>query len=168
MSSSNDGFIFIRKLIDYELLNIVKYNPLKKTLLDIAFDKQIIIATFLNNKESIDKRIKIRTYSLNGIRLTDLQQNIPLPIIVNQQTDEIIVYINCSIYKIKITFNQYNDLVLNLNENKNDENNSDNPAKKFIEEINKNFPTSLCYDHALKIIFCLFQNGQLYRINIKA
>ena len=168
MSSSNDGFILIRKLFDYELLNIVKYNPLKKSLLDLSFDKQIIIATFLNHQENKNERVKICTYSLNGIKLTDIKQNIILPIIVNQQTDEIVVFINCSIYNLKITFNQYTDLVLNLNENKNyDENYLDNPTKSFIDEINQNFPISMCYDNVNKIIFCLFQNGQLYKINIK-
>ena len=167
MSSSNEGYIFIRKLFDYELLNIIEYNPLKKALLDISFDKQIIISTFYNIHENKEKKIKINTYSLNGIKLSDTEQNISLPIILNEQTDEIIVFINCSIYKIKITFKEYTDLFLKLNEKLNDDNNADNPAKRFINEINQNIPISLCYDSIPQNIYCLLQNGQLYRINIK-
>ena len=167
ISSSNDGYIFIRKLFNYELLNIIKYNPFKRSLLDICFDKQIIIATFFNHKENKEKKVKICSFSLNGIKLSDTEQNISLPIIVNQPTDEIIVFINCSIYKLKITFNEYTDLLLKVNEKSSyDDNSVDNPAKNFINEINQNVPISLCYDYNSNI-FCLLQNGQLYKINIK-
>ena len=167
VSSSNDGFILIRKLFNYELLNIIKYNPIKRSLLDICFDKQIIIATFFNNKEKSEKKIKISSFSLNGIKLSDIEQNISLPIIVNQPTDEIIVFINCSIYKLKITFNEYTDLLAKLNEKYSyEENSADNPTINFMNEINQKVPISLCYDYSSNI-FCLLQNGQLYRINIK-
>ena len=168
ISSSNDGFIFLRKLFDYELLNIIKYNPLKRLLLDVFFDKQIIIATFYNINEQKEKKIKIATFSVNGIKLSDLEQNISLPLILNQNADEIIAFINCSIYKIKITFNEYTDLLVKFNEKTNfDENNADSPIKSFINEINQNVPISLYYDITSRVIFCLLQNGQLYRINLK-
>ena len=167
MSSSNDGVIFIRKLFDYELLNVIKYNPLKRTLLDISFDKQIIIATFYSIYENKEKKIKINTFSLNGINLTDIEQNISLPIILNEQTDEIMIFLNCSIYKLKITFKEYTDLFLKLNEKINNENNSDNIATNFINEIYQNEPISICYDNIHQNIYCLIQNGQLFRINIK-
>ena len=167
MSSSNDGFIFIRKLYDYELLNIIKYNPLKRSLIDICFDKQIIVATFFNNNEKKEKKVKIAAYTLNGIKLSDIEQNISMPIILNQQTDEIIAFINGSLYKLKITFNEYTDLLLKLNENTNLEENKDNPAINFVNEINKSVPISLCYDYSLNNLYCLLQSGLLFRINIK-
>ena len=166
ISGSNDGVIFIRKIFDYELLNIIKYNPLKKSLLDLCFDKQIIIGTYFNILKNKEKKIKINTYSLNGIKLSEVEQNISLPLVLNQQTDEIIVYIDCTLFKLKITFVEWTDLLIKLEENKNsDENNSE--TKNFINDINQNIPVSLFYDNILKIMFCLFQNGQLYRINIK-
>ena len=167
LSSSKDGFILIRKLFDYELLNIIKYNPLKRALLDFFFDKQIIITTSFNINEEKDKKIRISVFSVNGIKLCDLEQNISLPIILNEKTDEIIAFINCSLYKIKITFNEYTDLLVKLNEKKSDDNNNaENPTKSFINEINQNVPISLCYNNTFKVIYCLFQ-GQLYRINVK-
>ena len=165
ISASNDGFIFIRKIFDYELLNVIKYNPLKKSLFDLCFDKQFIIATYYNNKKN-QKRIKINTYSLNGIKLSDEEQNISLPFILNQKTDEIVVFISGSIYKMKITFKEWEDLLINFNKNL-DWNGAETDTKKFVHEIKQNTPVSLCYDENLKNIFCLFKNGQLYRINMK-
>ena len=165
ISTSNDGFIFIRKIFDYELLNVIKYNPFKKSLFDLCFDKQFIIATYYNNNNN-QKRIKINTYSLNGIKLSDEEQNISLPFILNQKTDEIVVFINGSIYKMKITFKEWEDLLIKFEKNI-DGNGSETDTKKFIHEIKQNIPVSLCYDDNLKNIFCLFKNGQLYRINMK-
>ena len=169
ISASNDGYILIRKTYDYELLNVIKYNSLKRTILDFCFDKQIIIVTYFNNRKNKDKKIKINTYSINGIKLSDLEQNISMPIILLPQTDEIIVFIDCYLYKLKITFKEFTDLLGKLTENKNyDENDDENPTKKFINEINQIIPISLHYDYILKIFICLLQNGQLYRINIKS
>ena len=165
ISTSNDGFIFIRKIFDYELLNVIKYNPFKKSLFDLCFDKQFIIATYYNNNNN-QKRIKINTYSLNGIKLSDEEQNISLPFILNQKTDEIVVFINGSIYKMKITFKEWEDLLIKFEKNI-DGNGAETDTKKFIHEIKQNIPVSLCYDDNLKNIFCLFKNGQLYRINMK-
>ena len=165
ISTSNDGFIFIRKIFDYELLNVIKYNPFKKSLFDLCFDKQFIIATYYNKKNN-QKRIKINTYSLNGIKLSDEEQNISLPFILNQKTDEIVVFINGSIYKMKITFKEWEDLLIKFEKNI-DGNGAETDTKKFIHEIKQNIPVSLCYDDNLKNIFCLFKNGQLYRINMK-
>ena len=92
-----------------------------------------------------------------------------MPIILLPQTDEIIVFIDCYLYKLKITFKEFTDLLGKLTENKNyDENDDENPTKKFINEINQIIPISLHYDYILKIFICLLQNGQLYRINIKS
>ena len=165
ISASNDGFIFIRKLFDYELLNVIKYNPFKKSLFDLCFDKQFIIATYYNNKNN-QKRIKINTYSLNGIKLSDEEQNISLPFILNQITDEIVVFISGSIYKMKITFKEWEDLLIKFEKNL-DGNGAETDTKKFVHEIKQNTPLSLSYDDNLKNIFCLFKNGQLYRINMK-
>ena len=165
ISTSNDGFIFIRKIFDYELLNVITYNPFKKSLFDLCFDKQFIIATYYNNNNN-QKRIKINTYSLNGIKLSDEEQNISLPFILNQKTDEIVVFINGSIYKMKITFKEWEDLLIKFEKNI-DGNGAETETKKFIHEIKQNIPVSLCYDDNLKNIFCLFKNGQLYRINMK-
>ena len=168
ISSSNDGYILIRKMYDFELLNIIQYNYLKRSLLDVFFDKQIIITTYYNIVKDKDKKLKINTYSVNGIKLSGIEQNISLPVILNPQTDEILVFIDCSIYILKIIFKDFKDILAQLNEKKkSDENNKDNPTLKFINEINQNVPVSFCYDFVYNFLLCLLPNGQLYRINVK-
>ena len=168
ISSSNDGFIFIRKMYDYELLNIIKYNYLKRSLLDVFFDKHIIITTFYNIAKDKNKKVKINTYSVNGIKLSGMEQNISLPGILKSKTDEILLFIDSTIYKFKITFKDFNDIFAQLNEKKINENNGDNPTVRFINEINQNVPVSFHYDFTFNFLLCLLPNGKLYRIYLKS
>ena len=67
---------------------------------------------------------------------------------------------------MKITFKEWEDLLIKFEKNL-DGNGAETDTKKFVHEIKQNIPVSLSYDDNLKNIFCLFKNGQLYRINMK-
>ena len=56
-ASDKDGIIFIRKIYDYELLNVIKYNNLNKEIMDINFDKEYLIITY-NYKRKLNKKIQ--------------------------------------------------------------------------------------------------------------
>ena len=155
ISSSNDGIILIRKLYDFELLNVIKYNCINKCLLHLCFDNQIIIATFYNKKEKDDirKKIKINTYSVNGIKLGSVKKNITMPLIIQDTSDKLLIFINKVLYEVYVTFKEWENII-DLNKEK---------YKKFdnLELI------SYGYDTKLKILFCLFENRKMVKISLQ-
>ena len=154
ISASNDGYIFIRKLFDFELLNVIKYNNAKMSLLDLCLDNQIILATYYNKKEvNIDKKIKVNTYSVNGIKLGKVNRNITIPFIFKDSNDKLFIFINKSLYEAYITFKEW-ELVIDLN--------------KLVDKKDKESNIiSFEYDNDMKLMFCLFDNGKLLKINLQ-
>ena len=187
-ASDKDGIIFIRKIYDYELLNVIKYNNLNKEIMDINFDKEYLVITY-NYKRKLNNRIqKIITYSVNGIKLSknkiinqsyDTNNNIEntlLPIFINKNNDDIFMFsINC-FSLIKITFKNKVDLFPideNILANINKGESFEEAYKKKGEFISKfkyllknNMVISYFYDFSKHTLFVLFNNGQLFRINI--
>ena len=187
-ASDKDGIIFIRKIYDYELLNVIKYNNLNKEIMDINFDKEYLVITY-NYKRKLNNRIqKIITYSVNGIKLSKNKiinqnyntnnniENTLLPIFINKNNDDIFMFsINC-FSLIKITFKNKVDLFPideNILANINKGESFEEAYKKKGEFISKfkyllknNMVISYFYDFSKHTLFVLFNNGQLFRINI--
>ena len=155
ISASNDGFIFIRKLFDFELLNVIRYNCNKMSLIDLCLDNQIILATYYNKKEktNIDKKIKVNTYSVNGIKLGKVNRNITIPFNLKDSNDKLFIFINKLLYEVYITFKEW-ELVVDLN-------------KLVDKEDREANIISFEYDSNMKLIFCLFDNGKLIKINLQ-
>ena len=155
ISASNDGFIFIRKSFDFELLNVIRYNSDKMSLMDLRLDNQIILATYYNKREetNIDKKIKVNTYSVNGIKLGKVNRNITIPFNFKDSNDKVFIFINKLLYEVYVTFKEW-ELVVDLN--------------KLLdkEDIEANI-ISFEYDSNMKLIFCLFDNGKLLKINLQ-
>ena len=114
-ASDKDGLIFIRKLYDYELLSVIKYNNLSKQIMDIIIDKEYFVITYNYKKIIYHKIQKIITYSVNGIKLSKInifkennneensnEFNI-LPISLQQNNDSIFLFSKNSINIMKIT-----------------------------------------------------------------
>ena len=152
ISASNDGIIMVRKLYDLELLSVIRYNTLNKSLLDLCFDNQIIIATYYNIKEKDDnnKKVKVITYSVNGIKLGNVKKNITMPLIIKDSNDKLIIFINKILYEVYVTFKEW-DNICDLNKGK----------TKNSEII------TYGYDNNEKLIFCLLENGRLVKLSIK-
>ena len=164
VSSSDDGVIFIRKLFDYELLTVIKYNKIYKNILDFCFDKQVLITTFYNKNKN---NIKINVYSLNGIKLSKFSDNIKSPITLIPQTDEIILFIESYVFKTKITTFEQGNNVLNSEEFNNVDKVDDCVSSRFIDDVSQNKIISNFYDSNTHAWICLFENGHLYRISLK-
>ena len=154
VSASNDGIILIRKLYDFELLNVIRYNDIEFRLLDLNIDNQIIITTYYNKKEKIDplKKIQINTYSVNGIELGKMNKNIRIPLIIINSDDKLLALINNSFYEVFVTFKEW-ELVLDLSK--------DIDQKEENGEI-----ISLGYDQDKKVVFCLFENKKLMKVKV--
>ena len=155
ISSSNDGYILIRKLYDFELLNIISYNNDNKYLLDLCFISQIIIATFYNIKEinEPNQKVIINAYSLNGIKLSKISKNIRVPFAIKDTNDKLLVFIKNSLYEVNLTFYTW-DLKIDL-------------ENSIINNGNENKIISYVYDSRQRNIFCLYEDGKLLRKNIQ-
>ena len=187
-ASDKDGIIFIRKIYDYELLNVIKYNNLNKEIMDINFDKEYLVITY-NYKRKVNNRIqKIITYSVNGIKLSknkivnqshNTNNNIEdalLPIFINKNNDDIFMFSINGFSLIKITFKNKIDLFPideNILENFNKGVSFEEAYRKKGEFIAKfkyllknNMVISYFYDFSKHSLFVLFNNGQLFRINL--
>ena len=160
--------IFIRKLFDFELLSFIEINKYNKKVIDINIHNQIIILTILKIKTNI---IEMYTYSLNGIILGRITEPLQLPISILPNNDEIIIFRNSYIYLSKIAFNEKTSLIAITNNlaipnievtSKED----DDIAFNFNEDLNKTEAISYFYDYKNTVLFCLFSNGILYRINL--
>jgi len=187
-ASDKDGIIFIRKIYDYELLNVIKYNNLNKEIMDINFDKEYLVITY-NYKIKINNIIqKIITYSVNGIKLSknkiinpshNTNNNIEytlLPIFINKNNDDIFMFSINGFSSIKITFKNKIDLLpidenilLNINKGESFEEAYKKKGEfiiKFKYLLKNNMVISYYYDFSKHTLFALFNNGQLFRISL--
>lgn len=174
VSGGDDGLVFIRKLYDFELLGYIKFNKSKNEITDINLHNQIIIISVYKIKK---KTIFIYSYSLNGLKLGKLSEQIKMPISIKADSDEIFVFGNFNIYLVKASMSERTSLTSltnnyknNFDENKDDlddEEEEDEQDKNiFNENLNKSVPISYFYDIKYHILFCLFENGQLHRVNL--
>ena len=125
------------------------------SLIDLCLDNQIILATYYNKKEktNIDKKIKVNTYSVNGIKLGKVNRNITIPFNFKDSNDKLFIFINKLLYEVYITFKEW-ELVVDLN-------------KLVDKEDREANIISFEYDSNMKLIFCLFDNGKLIKINLQ-
>ena len=187
-SSNKDGIIFIRKLYDYELLSVIKYNNLNKQIMDIIIDKEYFIITY-NYKKNINNKIqKIVTYSVNGIKLSKIKienedcnedyidKYIILPISIQQNNDNMFMLSKNKINFMKITGKNKIELIP-IDENmlkcinKGESIDIINQRKyDFVDDFNSkldiNIIISYFYDFYNHVLYCLFSSGHLYRINL--
>ena len=187
-ASDKDGLIFIRKIYDYELLSVIKYNNLNKQIMDIIINKEYFVITY-NYKKIINKRIqKIITYSVNGIKVSKiniLNENKDnddsngynlLPISLHHNNDNIFMFSKNKIHLIKITGKNnkelipIDDIILKFI-NKGDYLETLNQIKSevvdsFKEKLKNNIVVSYFYDFYNHLLFCLFNSGQMFRINL--
>jgi hypothetical protein len=183
-----DEIIFIRKIFDYELLSVIKFNNCNKNIMNINIDKEYILITY-NYLQIINKNIqKIITYSLNGIKLSKIKifneefnnDNLKyslLPISIQQNDDNVFMFTINRINLIKITFKNKIDL-FPIDDNilkhisKIDSLEEITKNNEFIynfENILKNnLIVSYFYDFSKHLLYCLFNNGYLYRVNLYA
>ena len=156
--------------------------------MDINIDKEYLVITY-NYKKMINNNIqKIVTYSVNGIKLSKIkilkeannENNINdysiLPISIQQNNDNIFMFSKIKINFIKITCkNEIKLLPIDENKlkliNKGESNDVINQIKSdFIDNFNVqlqyNNIISYFYDFNNHLLYCLFNNGHLYRINL--
>ena len=169
ISVDNDELLFIRKIYDFELLSYIKFNKYKKKIIDINICNQIIILTIFKIKTN---EIFIYTYSLNGLKLGKISSKLKLPISSIPNTDEIILFGLANIYFTKVAFNEKTSLLAITN----NLDFSNINAGLISEEDNlivNNFNNDLIqlnavayfYDSKNRVLFCLFEDGILYRMN---
>ena len=169
ISIDNDEIIFIRKLYDFELLSHIKINKHNKKVIDINIYEQIIILTIWKLKTD---EIFLYTYTLNGLNLSKAREPLKLPITLIPNTDEIIIFRKGNIYLAKVAFNEKTSLlaisnnleVPNIDLSLKDDNDNDD-AFNFNKDLQENEAISYFYDSKNKVLFCLFSNGMLYRVN---
>ena len=171
ISAGNDGLIFIRKLYDFEVLNYIKINKKTKEIIDINLYRQNIILSILKIRS---KSVYIYTYSLNGMKLGKMSEQIKMPISIIPETGEIFIFGSSNIYLVKITMKEKTSLItitndLNPSYYEGIKDNSDeyeDSCNKFNDDLNNNIPISYFYDKKYHVLFCLFSNGRLHRINL--
>ena len=172
VTGGDDGLVFIRKLYDFELLSYIKFNTSKNQITDINLHNQIVIISVYKIKK---KTIYIYSYSLNGLKLGKINEQIKMPISIKADSDEIFVFGNFNIYLVKASMSERTSLTSLTNNYKNnfDENELDDEEEEdeqnknlFNENLNKSVPISYFYDIKYHILFCLFENGQLHRVNL--
>ena len=163
--ANNEGNIFVRKLFDYELLTVISYNQIHRKIIDAIFDKMFLVVTY-HNKTKESKQIYI--YSVNGIKLNkktmSKEEDIYLPISIYSETNEIIMITKNNMYITNINFDREFPIILS-DENKNNKNIS--YINSYSEDLKTSSLLSYFYDFAQQVLFSLFENGQLYRVNIK-
>ena len=150
VTADEEGLVFIRKLYDFELLSYIKINKYKKQVIDINLNNQIIILSvyIIKKKSSV-----IYKYSLNGLKLGKIDMEIKLPINAMPETDKIMIFGLSNIYLINIYSNESSSLI---NYSLLDDNN--NGDKKY-------YLISFFCDLKNRVLFVLFSNGNLYRVN---
>ena len=159
------GIVFLRKTSDFELLNYID-TGLNITNA-ILFKELIIISSIQNNT------MKITSYSLNGIPLGEMYEELLLPISVKMDTGEIFIFGNSKMNLVKTTLKSKTSLLtldsdskpkLFESGNEDDKNNSEN--KMFNQDLVNSDLVAYFYDMKFHVLFCVFSNGQLYRVNI--
>jgi hypothetical protein len=188
-ASDKEGLIFIRKIYDYELLGIIRYNNLNKEIMDITIDKEYFVVTY-NYKRIINNIIqKIETYSVNGVKLAKIEISkdgnnnegnindfITFPVTIQQNNDNLFMFSKNSINFMKIT-NKNKIELMTMDENilktlnKGESKEALNLIKSdfidsFNDKLKNNIVISYIYDFNSHLLFCLFNNGNVYRINL--
>ena len=173
ISAGGDGLIFIRKYFDFELLGFIKLNKYKKEIIDINLHKQIIILSVFKPKKKI---FFIYTYSLNGTKLGKMNDQVKVPISILQESDDIFVFGTFNMYLVKITLKEKISLISITNDlnpcyyegekEERSEENEENDNDTFNEDFAKSAPISYFYDEKYHVLFCLFENGKLHRVNL--
>ena len=174
ISVGKDEIIYIRKLFDLELLNYIKFNKIKNRIIDINFHNQFIILTVF---KQIKQTVFIYIYSLNGMKLGKLAEQIKMPISIISELDEVFIFGALNMYLVKTSLKEKTSLLSITNnlipsyyeggkgDNSNNEEEKDK-SYKFNEDLNNVTPISYFYDTKNHVLFCLFANGRLHRINI--
>ena len=170
ISTGDDGLVFIRKLYDFELLNYIKIKN-NHEITDINLHNQIILISVFKVKKS---KIYIYSYSLNGIKLEKITEQIKMPISIKPDSDEIFIFGIFSIYLVKITFRERSSLLsltnnirLGIFEHPSDDSDEENDiGDNFNNDLSNSTPISYFYDVKNHVLFCMFINGKLYRINL--
>ena len=175
ISAGEDGIIFIRKIYDFELLSYIKLNKNKREIIDINAHKQIIILSVFKNKS---KTFFIYTYSLNGIKLGKISEQVKLPISIIPESDDIFVIGCFNMYLVKISMKEKISLISITNDlnpcyiesgkedRYEDIDEEENDNDTFNEDYCKSTPISYFYDLKNHVLFCLFANGKLHRVNL--
>ena len=167
VSLDNDEVAFIRKIYDFELLSYIKFNKYRKNVIDINIYNQIIIFTITKIKTN---EIFIYTYTFNGLNLGKISVQLKLPISLIPNTDEMIIFTVANIYCANVSFNEKVSLVPisnNLKINGFDLSLEDEKdmAFKFNKDFHEFSAISHFYDIKNRVLFCLFSDSSLYRIN---
>ena len=167
ISVDNDETMFIRKIYDFELLSYIKFNKYNKKIADINIYNQIIILTIFKIKTN---KIFLYTYTLNGLNLSKICEQLKLPISLMPNTDELIIFNLANIYFVNVAFNGKTSLIpiskhleiSNVDSTLEEDNNIIN---SFNNDLHTQDAISYFYDSKNRVLFCLFSNGILYRIN---
>ena len=167
ISAADDGLIFIRKIYNFELLSYIKLNKFNNEIIDINLYNQLIIVSVFKTKK---KQMCIYTYSVNGMKLGKMGDVIKLPISIIPETDDIFIFGCSNLYLVKVTLKERislisitNNLVPILFGGKDQD---DQDGYTFNEDFIKSTPISYFYDAKNRVLFCLFNNGNLHRINL--
>ena len=162
-----DEIVFIRKIYDFELLSYIKFNKYNKKVIDVNIYNQIIILTIFKIKTN---EIFLYTYTLNGLNLAKIREQLKLPISLIPNTDEMIILSLANIYFVKVAFNEKtsllpisNDLDISNIGLTSEEDNS--IVNNFNNDLHSSDAISYFYDSKNRVLFCLFSEGKLYRIN---
>ena len=114
-------------------------------------------------------KIFIYTYSLNGLNLGKIAEPLILPITIIPNTDEIILFRTTQIYLSKVALNAKTSFVAitnNLDIPDIDLSSEDDDiAFNFNKDLHISEAISYFYYGKNRVLFCLFSNGTLYRIN---
>ena len=111
------------------------------------------------------------------MKLEKLAEQIKMPITILYELDEIFIFGTFNMYLVKTTLKEKtsllsitNDLNPSYYEGEKGDNSDDEEEKdkshKFNGDLNNSTPISYFYDIKNHVLFCLFANGRLHRINI--
>jgi len=97
-----------------------------------------------------------------------------MPISVKPDSDEIFVFGIYNMYLVKISMRERTSLISltndyksgNFDQDNDDSDEEENSNNKFNEDLSKSVPISYFYDKKYHVLFCLFINGQLHRVNL--
>ena len=120
----------------------------------------------------------IYTYSLNGIKLGKISEQVKLPISIIPESDDIFVIGCFNMYLVKISMKEKISLISITNDlnpcyiesgkedRYEDIDEEENDNDTFNEDYCKSTPISYFYDLKNHVLFCLFANGKLHRVNL--
>jgi hypothetical protein len=163
-----DEILFIRKIFDLELLNYIKVNKKENKIIEVNLAYQVIILSIL---QKYNKIINISIYSINGLELTKISEQIKAPICIIPVLDEIFIIGSFSLYLVNISLSEKTKLISVTNDLQPyflDEINNDDKdiCGRFNIDLSKNHIVSYFFDIKNHVFFFLFNNGQLYRMNL--